>query len=104
MTFFLELMTEVMVLRDRQDTIESACSTRRSVISREDINGYIPDGDVEAEPDRANGPHSSPVCLRNPRARRPRGRLKTEIQPPGTDIRAACFTLKKPRFSFSYNI
>src|SRR4051812_27019880 len=48
MTFFLELMAEVMVLRDRQDTIERMLDEKGS-ISRDDIKGYIPDGDVEAE-------------------------------------------------------
>jgi hypothetical protein len=48
MTFFLELMTEVMVLRDRQDTIERMLD-EKGAISREDIKTYIPDGDVEAE-------------------------------------------------------
>lgn len=48
MTFVLELMTEVMVLRDRQDTIERMLDAK-GTISRDDINAYIPDGDVEAE-------------------------------------------------------
>jgi hypothetical protein len=48
MTFVLELMTEVMVLRDRQDTIERMLDEKGS-ISRADLNAYIPDGDVEAE-------------------------------------------------------
>lgn len=48
MTFVLELMTEVMVLRDRQDTIERMLDAK-GTINREDIHSYIPDGDVEAE-------------------------------------------------------
>ncbi len=48
MTFFLELMTEVMVLRDRQDTIERLLD-QKGAIDREDINSFVPDGDVEAE-------------------------------------------------------
>ena len=48
MTFFLELRTEVMVLRDRQDTIERMLDAKGTV-SRADIKAYIPDADVEAE-------------------------------------------------------
>ncbi len=48
MTFILELMTEVMVLRDRQDTIERLLDDKGAV-SREDIDRFIPDGDVEAQ-------------------------------------------------------
>ena len=48
MTFFLELMTEVMVLRDRQDTIERLLD-QKGAIDREGIDTFIPDSDVEAE-------------------------------------------------------
>ena len=48
MTFFLELMTEVMVLRDRQDTLERMLD-EKGTISRSDLNSFIPDGDIEAE-------------------------------------------------------
>lgn len=48
MTFFLELMTEVMVLRDRQDTIERLLD-EKGAISRADIERFIPPADVEAE-------------------------------------------------------
>ena len=48
MTFVLELMTEVMVLRDRQDTLERALD-EKGTISREDLRAYIPDADVEVE-------------------------------------------------------
>ncbi len=48
MTFILELMTEVLVLRDRQDTIERMLD-EKGAISRADIKSYIPDADVEAE-------------------------------------------------------
>lgn len=48
MTFFLELITEVMVLRDRQDTLERMLD-QKGTVSREDLRRYIPDADVEAE-------------------------------------------------------
>lgn len=48
MTFFLELMTEVMVLRDRQDTLERMLD-EKGAIDRAQVASYIPDGDVEAE-------------------------------------------------------
>jgi hypothetical protein len=48
MTFFLELMTEVMVLRDRQDTLERMLD-EKGTVSREDLRRYIPDPDIEAE-------------------------------------------------------
>jgi hypothetical protein len=48
MTFILELMAEVMVLRDRQDTLERALD-EKGTISREDLRRYIPDADIEAE-------------------------------------------------------
>jgi hypothetical protein len=48
MTFILELMTEVMVLRDRQDTMERMLEENGS-LSREDVRNFIPDGDIEAE-------------------------------------------------------
>ena len=47
-TFILELMTEVMVLRDRQDTLERMLD-EKGTVSREDLRRYIPDADVEAE-------------------------------------------------------
>ncbi len=48
MTFILELMTEVMVLRDRQDTLERMLD-QKGTVSRKGLRSYIPDGDVEAE-------------------------------------------------------
>lgn len=48
MTFFLELMTEVMVLRDRQDAMERLLDEKRA-ISRADIDRYIPPAEAEAE-------------------------------------------------------
>jgi hypothetical protein len=48
MTFFLELMTEIMVLRDRQDTLERMLE-EKGAINRSDLNNFIPDGDIEAE-------------------------------------------------------
>ncbi len=48
MTFFLELMTEVMVLRDRQDTLERMLD-EKGAIDREEVRNFIPDGDIEAE-------------------------------------------------------
>ncbi|WP_157219095.1 hypothetical protein [Flavisphingomonas formosensis] len=48
MTFFLELMTEVAVLRERTDTIERLLDTK-GAISRADIEAYRADAAVEAE-------------------------------------------------------
>jgi hypothetical protein len=48
MTFFLELMTEVSVVRDRLDTVERLLD-RQTSITRADIENYRPDGPVEAE-------------------------------------------------------
>jgi hypothetical protein len=48
MTFFLELMTEVLVLRDRQDTLERLLD-EKGAVNRADIRSYIPSSDVEAE-------------------------------------------------------
>jgi len=48
MTFILELMAEVMVLRDRQDTLERMLD-QKGTISREDLRRYIPEPDVEVE-------------------------------------------------------
>jgi hypothetical protein len=48
MTFILELMTEVLVLRDRQDTIERMLD-EKGTLNRADIKSYIPDAEVEAE-------------------------------------------------------
>lgn len=48
MTFFLELMTEVMVLRDRQDTLERMLD-EKGVVSRDVLRRYIPDADIESE-------------------------------------------------------
>lgn len=48
MTFFMELMTETMVLRDRLDTIERMLD-EKGTLSRDDLKTYIPDGEVEAE-------------------------------------------------------
>lgn len=39
MTFFIELMTEVSVLRDRLDTVETLLEERR-VLGRADIEAY----------------------------------------------------------------
>jgi hypothetical protein len=43
-----QMMTEVLVLRDRQDTIERMLD-EKGTLSRTDIKSYIPDGEVEAE-------------------------------------------------------
>ncbi len=48
MTFFLELMTEVAVLRERTDTIERLLDARGTV-SRADIEAYRADPEVEVE-------------------------------------------------------
>ncbi|MGF7149945.1 hypothetical protein FHS96_003602 [Sphingomonas zeicaulis] len=48
MTFFLELMTEVAVMRERLDTVERLLETRSS-ITRADIEAYRADETVEAE-------------------------------------------------------
>lgn len=48
MTFVLELMTEVMVLRDRVDTHERLLD-EKATLSRADIEAYRPDDTVEAE-------------------------------------------------------
>ena len=48
MTFFLELMTEVSVVRDRLDTVERLLDAKGNV-SRDDIEAYRPDATVEAE-------------------------------------------------------
>ncbi|MDZ5650037.1 hypothetical protein [Nitrospirillum sp. BR 11828] len=48
MTFFMELMTEVMVLRDRQDTLERALEDKGG-ISRAELRTLIPPPEVEAE-------------------------------------------------------
>jgi hypothetical protein len=47
MTFFLELMTEVSVIRDRLDTVEQLLDSQSS-ITRADIENYRPDAEVEA--------------------------------------------------------
>lgn len=48
MSFILELTTEVAVLRERQDTIERLLDDRGN-ITRDDIERYRPNDDVEAE-------------------------------------------------------
>jgi hypothetical protein len=48
MTFILELLTEVSVVRERMDTIERLLDSKTS-ISRADIEDYRPDADAEAE-------------------------------------------------------
>lgn len=48
MTFFLELMTEVSVLRERVDTVERLLDAKGTV-SRADIEAYRADAAVEAE-------------------------------------------------------
>ena len=48
MTFFLELMTEVSVIRERLDTVERLLDEKGSV-SRADIEAYRADTGVEAE-------------------------------------------------------
>lgn len=48
MTFFFELMTEVSVVRERLDTVERLLD-EKGTISREDIEAYRADADVEAE-------------------------------------------------------
>src|SRR5215213_6613188 len=48
MTFVLELITEVSVLRERLDTVERLLDSKTS-ISRDDIEGYRADEKVAAE-------------------------------------------------------
>lgn len=48
MTFFLELMTEVSVIRERLDTVERLLDDKGTV-SRADIEAYRADAAVEAE-------------------------------------------------------
>lgn len=48
MTFLLELMTEVSVLRERMDTVERLLDTKGTV-SRAEIEAYRADAAVEAE-------------------------------------------------------
>ena len=48
MTFLLELMTEVSVVRERLDTVERLLDAKGS-ISRQDIEDYRADSSVEAE-------------------------------------------------------
>ncbi len=48
MTFFMELMTEVMVLRDRVDTVERHLD-EKGVLTRADLRAYVPPPEVEAE-------------------------------------------------------
>jgi hypothetical protein len=48
MTFFMELMTEVLVLRDRQDTVERILD-EKGTLNREDLRAYIPTAEIEAE-------------------------------------------------------
>jgi hypothetical protein len=48
MTFFLELMTEVSVVRDRLDTVERLLD-QQTAITRADIENYRPDAASEAE-------------------------------------------------------
>jgi hypothetical protein len=48
MTFFLELMMEVSVIRDRLDSVERLLD-QKSAITRDDIESYRPDAAVEAE-------------------------------------------------------
>lgn len=48
MTFFLELMTEVSVVRDRLDTVERLLDEKGS-LSRIDIDRYKPSEGAEAE-------------------------------------------------------
>ena len=52
MTFILELTTEVSVLSERLDTVERLLDSQ-GTISRADIEGYLPDPEVEAERTRA---------------------------------------------------
>jgi hypothetical protein len=48
MTFFLELMMEVSVIRDRLDTVERLLD-EKTAITRDDIESYRPDAAVEGE-------------------------------------------------------
>jgi hypothetical protein len=48
MTFFLELMTEVSVIRERLDTVERLLDEKGNV-TRADIEAYRADAAVEAE-------------------------------------------------------
>lgn len=46
MTFLLELTTEVSVMRERLDTVERLLE-RDGKVTRETIEAYIPDADIE---------------------------------------------------------
>jgi hypothetical protein len=48
MTFVIELTTEVSVLTDRLNTVEQLLDTH-GTISRQDIENYIPDPQIEAQ-------------------------------------------------------
>lgn len=48
MTFFMGLMTEVMVLRDRQETLERTLD-QKGVIERVDMRDSLPPPEFEAE-------------------------------------------------------
>jgi hypothetical protein len=70
MTFLLELMTEVMVLRDRQDTIERLLD-EKGAISRADVDSYIPPAEIEAERTAARAAFVSRVLrIHTPEGRR----------------------------------
>lgn len=48
MTFVLELMTEVAVLRERSDTVERLFEAKK-LVSRDEVENYTADAAVEAE-------------------------------------------------------
>lgn len=48
MTFMLELMTEVIVLKDKNDLLERFLSDN-NIISREALMDYVPSPEAEAE-------------------------------------------------------
>jgi len=48
MTFFMELMTEVQVLRDRQDTVERVLD-EKGTLNRADLRAFIPTAEIEIE-------------------------------------------------------
>ena len=48
MTFMLEMITEVAVVHDRLDTVERLLD-RDGSVTRDDIEGYVAEGEVAAE-------------------------------------------------------
>ena len=61
MTFIIELTTEVSVLSERLNTVEQLLDAR-GTISRQDIEDYMPDADIETERMRAQQALIERVC------------------------------------------